>query len=86
MRLYSTQNPLTPLASANVSSSDPTEGSPTTFYTQAITPVTLPAGMYYIVEDVNSFQAAAGGVTTAHPSLTAAVCRALVSGKTRQRT
>jgi hypothetical protein len=41
------------LASATVTTSDPTEGSPTSFYSAAITPVTLAANTtYYITEDV----------------------------------
>lgn len=40
------------LASVNVTSSDPTEGSPTSFFSAAITPVTLAAGTtYYIAQD-----------------------------------
>jgi hypothetical protein len=40
------------LASVNVTNSDPTEGSPTSFFSAAITPVTLAANTtYFIAED-----------------------------------
>jgi hypothetical protein len=40
------------LASVNVTSGDPTEGSPTSFFSAAITPVTLAANTtYFIAED-----------------------------------
>jgi hypothetical protein len=50
VRLYEGNG--TVLASAIVLPTDPTEGSPTPFYTHAIAPVTLAAGQtYYIAED-----------------------------------
>ena len=42
------------LASALVTASDPIEGAPTPFYSEAITPVSLAANStYYIVEDMS---------------------------------
>lgn len=50
VRLYDTSG--TTLASATVLPTDPTEGSPTSFYSHAITPLALEAGRtYYVAED-----------------------------------
>jgi hypothetical protein len=50
VRLYDTSG--TTLASATVLPTDPTEGSPTLFYSHAITPLALEAGQtYYVAED-----------------------------------
>jgi hypothetical protein len=51
VRLYNASGVI--LAGATLTTSDSQEGSPTLFYTQAITPVTLAANTtYYIAEDV----------------------------------
>ena len=72
VRLYDASG--TTLASATVLPTDPTEGSPTLFYSHAITPVALQAGQtYYVAEDY-----AAGDppslwdvtFTSVHPSVT----------------
>lgn len=53
VKLYN--NSLDILASVNVTSSDPTEGSPTSLYSATITPVTLaPDTTYYITEDADA--------------------------------
>lgn len=53
VRLFNSSG--TTLASATVTSSDPLSGSPTAFFSHAITPVTLQAGQtYFIVEDINN--------------------------------
>src|SRR5580658_970170 len=67
VRLYDGNSNI--LASVNVTSSDPTEGSPISFFSAAITPVTLAADTtYYIAEDFSSFstvaEALANGLTT----------------------
>ena len=59
VRLYNASG--TVLASATVTTSDPTEGTPVLFYSQAIAPVTLAANTnYFIAQDF------AGGSTTVH--------------------
>jgi hypothetical protein len=49
VRLYNASGLV--LAMATVTPSDPTVGSPTSFSSHAITPVTLAAGMYFIAAD-----------------------------------
>jgi hypothetical protein len=57
------------LASATVTSGDPTEGSPTAFFSAAITPVTLAANTtYYIAEDVVATDTTTFLVTTGTPT------------------
>ncbi len=56
------------LASANLSTSDPVEGSPTPFYTQSVAPVLLAADTkYFIAEDM----CAVTGSSCASPGTTA---------------
>jgi hypothetical protein len=62
VRLYTASG--TVLASAKVTTSDPKQGSPISFYSAAITPVSLKADMtYYIAEDLGSTTTANGNVT-----------------------
>jgi hypothetical protein len=49
VRLYDSS---TQLASATITTGNPTEGSPFAFYTQSIAPVQLTPGTYYIAEDM----------------------------------
>jgi hypothetical protein len=71
VRLYNATGTI--LASATVVSTDPVEGSPFSFYSQAISPVALAAGQtYYIAEDVGSGTGAlvAGFGLTTDPAIT----------------
>jgi hypothetical protein len=70
VRLYNAGG--TVLASAKVTTSDPQEGSPISFYSHAITPVLLAANTaYFIAEDIASVSTlayiAATGLTTNPP-------------------
>jgi hypothetical protein len=72
VRLYNAADTL--LASATVTTADPIEGSPTLFYSQAITPVNLAADTtYFLAQDmsanVTTFQAAVSGLST-NPAIT----------------
>jgi hypothetical protein len=63
VRLYNSS--LTILASATVGPSDPTSGSPTAFYSHAITPVNLAAGTtYYLAQDVSLVDVSVTGLVT----------------------
>ncbi|HEY1686685.1 MAG TPA: DUF4082 domain-containing protein [Tepidisphaeraceae bacterium] len=54
VRLYNSVG--TTLASAIVTTSDPSEGSPFTFYSHPITPVNLAADQtYFVAEDISNF-------------------------------
>ncbi len=60
VRLYNISGTI---VSANLTTSDPIEGSPSQFYTQSITPTVLTPGTYYIAEDAPVGQIVEAGVS-----------------------